>query len=367
LEVNRLLVFRINSTQLFATWKRVKIPEAIITYRAFMEWGSLGHPKVELVYHGNRTHVLVKKKYIPENLRFYVNVLVSHPHIVITNQRAVIRKLHQNTAYQLRVRVHNASGHVVKVSKWATFSTKEVPQREYCASIQYKGIIWPDTSIGEEAIASCPPEAYGNVTRKCKKFKRITDWDEPNYSQCVSKDIVTIHDNIQQPHADPVSNARKLARVISTTRRKYSEDIKLIVSSLDILSSKDMMTRVEEHARGDTRTEANELAMSVLNISNEILDEHVIPSWKQITKTSAASLAHKVIHSLDNIAVLLARNNGKQVYRAKTANVALSVKAIPVDDGHTDQWLSPTDDMREGHASGVYVPASVLKSQDISD
>lgn len=60
--------------------------------------------------------------------------------------------------------------------------------------------------------------------------------------------------------SDPVSSAKQLAQVTTASRHKYSGDIKLIVSSLYILSSEETIQQVKQ-ARSYTQLEANELAM----------------------------------------------------------------------------------------------------------
>ncbi|KXJ19213.1 Latrophilin-3, partial [Exaiptasia diaphana] len=312
---NGLNTKRFNFTTVYVEWIQIKRLGFYTTYRAFIEWGSDDSRYVGLVYDGPNTYTWVVKDYIPLNYSFHVN-----------------------------------------------FEFKSY--KENCKSVHSKGITWPGTKIGEVASSRCPHGAYGNATRKCKKGEKFAVWEEPNYSDCVSMDIASIHDSISKGHSDPVKNARKLVQATKANRHhRYSgEDIKLIVSSLDILATEKTIHQVKS-AGNHTNKDANDLAVSVLNVSNGILDEEALASWKQMPKTSAISLANKVIQSLDKIAVFLVSNSDKHDVTVSTDNVAISVRAVPRDETDTGQWIFSTDGMRDGHSSSVYVPGPVIGRQ----
>uniref|UniRef100_A0A3B5R181 Adhesion G protein-coupled receptor B1 n=1 Tax=Xiphophorus maculatus TaxID=8083 RepID=A0A3B5R181_XIPMA len=144
---------------------------------------------------------------------------------------------------------------------------KRCPEpHEICPEQNTGDIVWKKTPAGDVAAVSCPADASGLILRRCTLADgRLASWENPTYTQCVSKN----YENIQMLSRDYTSKAQigqsvdGVAEVIS--RLRFSSDEKAKYSG-DLL-----MDSVSSHT---SIFVFDDLQNYVQTISNLLKEEH---------------------------------------------------------------------------------------------
>ncbi|XP_032242051.1 adhesion G protein-coupled receptor L2 [Nematostella vectensis] len=246
-------------------------------------------------------------------------------------------------------------GHSCKVPE---FSTADL--LTYCPAHYENGIMWPRTAHAQTQIQRCPKDSTGVASRQCSGPADSPEWEIPDMSQCVTDAIARIHKELEGPDVKPFQVATKLERVTTDHNDKkplYAGDLRLIVSSVKILSRDAFRRGLGEADIAQAKT----LAKTILQSSSNILDPSTRDSWKYMPKKFAEREANDLIESLDMMADQLAEAIGdSQTLLQRSPNIVLSVRGIGAND-LGEQRLPPGEDTPEDFLSRVTVPGSVLQ------
>uniref|UniRef100_A0A3B5MS61 Adhesion G protein-coupled receptor B1b n=1 Tax=Xiphophorus couchianus TaxID=32473 RepID=A0A3B5MS61_9TELE len=156
---------------------------------------------------------------------------------------------------------------------------KRCPEpHEICPEQNTGDIVWKKTPAGDVAVVSCPADASGLILRRCTLADgRLASWENPTYTQCVSKN----YENIQMLSRDYTSKAQigqsvdGVAEVIS--RLRFSSDEKAKYSG-DLLAIMEILKNTTEWTRClltfSPTFVFDDLQNYVQTISNLLKEEH---------------------------------------------------------------------------------------------
>ncbi|XP_077981766.1 adhesion G protein-coupled receptor L1-like [Glandiceps talaboti] len=237
---------------------------------------------------------------------------------------------------------------------------------EYCPDTSIDGITWPETRQGHTAAALCPENKEGLVYLKCLSNPAQWNPEGADFASCISgwvnKANEMIHDNLPAQEI-----AASVDRETNTEDTLNSKDIEDTVSIIDDLLhlQKIQMLGMDDNEIG---TNTMNFTEGVFSVGSNLLDRDNVAKWIQIPGEKVSASATKLVHNLEESAMLLANQLEKEdKVHLRKQNIVMQVMSLQTgNDKHVDPVQLDLEVVNEGgkremRQVTVTLPDSILE------
>ncbi|XP_048581998.1 uncharacterized protein LOC116611752 isoform X2 [Nematostella vectensis] len=217
-----------------------------------------------------------------------------------------------------------------------TVVTQDYPR---CPKISESFINWQSTAANSTAVQLCPPDAVGQVTRKCSSVSSIqADWGSVDYSGCTShtfKKLLLEADAISSGYKSSF-NASRLLEVLAnyTSQPRQNAGIILYGGDLDITIS--ILSKLSDYmAINATFLNSSAEQQNFMEVASNVLDPENARSVVQLQgnqKMGSSGLWGRLILTCDSFGLVVAsRITPDTTQKISTRNIAVGVSNVAID------------------------------------
>ncbi|XP_068677449.1 uncharacterized protein [Montipora foliosa] len=234
---------------------------------------------------------------------------------------------------------------------------EEIPEgfgdEHFCTQENVADIEWRKTMTQRQDVSSCPEGTVGMALRRCSGNPAV--WNLPDLSDCVSKWMADIREQLNNPNVSASFIANQLSNLTDVKSGKplYAGDLKLVVDVIGVLTR-----RGPGNSNNESQDALRTFVKDVVGTASNILDNKNLRSWTFMPKESQGQKASSLIDSLDVLALDMA--NGSNSNATEMKNIVITVSAIA--ELRTSKSLVMTQQEKGdvGFANAVSFPASIV-------
>lgn len=226
----------------------------------------------------------------------------------------------------------------------------------FCPNDNLADIEWRPTLTKRQEVTACPQGTIGMATRYCSGNPAV--WELPDLSNCVSKWMADISEQLNNPNVSLSLLANQLSNLTNVKSGKplYAGDLKLLVDVIGQLSQRGPGPSKNDSTQDTSQT----FVKAVVGTASNILDHKHLQSWNYMPKESQTKKASSLIDSLDELALDMAANS-TQTNATQMENVVMTVTSLENISSKRGLVMSQRDEDDETSANAVSFPASVLE------
>lgn len=241
---------------------------------------------------------------------------------------------------------------------------------KFCDEHNYLSITWMKTPQEQTALAPCPAQSRGIARRNCfRAAEGGPQWGVPDLSQCISDEMATIAQQLNDPNPEFTDIAKQLADVTAIVAHEQSPlqtgDLRLAVDVIEKIAQRgfDDVNTYPPKLRGK---KARNIAQAVVESSSNILHNNTLEAWTFMPKDWISSEASKLLKGMDVFSLNLAKASSsvsRGAFLTEAPNVVLGAMSTG-EAASVDQWLPLRNKSEDSvSASSVFLPGSVVKLQ----
>jgi len=230
-------------------------------------------------------------------------------------------------------------------------------EEHFCPRETAADIKWKKALTQRRYVTPCPEGTIGMASRNCSGNPAA--WDVPDLSNCVSKWMADIAEQLKYPNASTSLIANQLSKLtdVKSGKRLYAGDLKLLVDAIGLLSRRGPGNSSSNESQSTSQT----FVKTVVSTASNILDDKHLPSWTFMPKESQNRKAVSLIDNLDGLALDMA--NGSKENSTEMKNVVITVSTLEELPLSKSLIMAQQSKGYHGIANTVAFPASVLNGQ----
>ncbi|EDV22498.1 uncharacterized protein TRIADDRAFT_59150 [Trichoplax adhaerens] len=217
-----------------------------------------------------------------------------------------------------------------------------------CKSEKKQGVQWSATRATQTDLQMCPENFVGIAKRKCRRHRNAALWENPDLTECMTKQLYSLKATISSGFYDCGYLSRELPLVNSINGDMITGEIITIVSFLNVI------------ARDCNDSVANKTLQDFALLVNSILNVTLKQQWQSISMTSNVSVVD-VANAFKKIA-LRWQDPLTNSLSIKHSNIEIKLRVLPA--GYNKSLVLSTSQTSRGDYTTAIFSEEMLKEID---
>ncbi|GIY60722.1 adhesion G protein-coupled receptor L1 [Caerostris extrusa] len=223
-----------------------------------------------------------------------------------------------------------------KVGESSTTQISSTAGLPTCKKIERRGILWPETPVGDIAVVNCPGNSIGKANWTCEKFGNGR-WSKrgPNLRDCRSLEIMNLKERF---------NRSSITDTLSLLEGIFLEDEDKEIFGEDLADAISLMTslpdRVYAATQFQTGIERWTATKTLVEKSTSIFD-HIIDlndTWREISEERKPSVGTHFLSTIDGMGLILADAMSDTTHEDSVKGKNMVLQVAKIQRGESLGW-----------------------------
>ncbi|XP_041976162.1 protocadherin-like wing polarity protein stan isoform X2 [Aricia agestis] len=199
-----------------------------------------------------------------------------------------------------------------------------------------RGVWWPQTKFGNEAVTDCPSGSSGKATRLCDKTQ-LVPWQEPDLFNCTSAPFYQLRKQLQKIESGEltlntfvgVRIAEELAGACASSARLYGADVLLAARLLLELLRHEM----RQGGLNLTHSQDKDYVRNIIKTANTVMNVEYEKEWERIRELTGTGVEN-LLQEFDKYIAVLAESQHDTYtnpFEIVTSDLAIGVDIVTAE------------------------------------